>query len=96
MHRNTDVWADPEVFDPSRFEDESKKGRNPFAHLPFGGGPRKCIGSNMALMQMLLILTVLIRRYDFELASAEPVEIDPMMILRPKGAIRMRVRRVAH
>ena len=94
MHRNTDVWADPEVFDPSRFEDESKKGRNPFAHLPFGGGPRKCIGSNMALMQMLLILTVLIRKYDFELASAEPVEIDPMMILHPKGAIGMRVRRV--
>jgi len=95
MHRNTDVWADPEVFDPSRFEPESKKNRNPFAHLPFGGGPRKCIGSNMALMQMLLILTVFIRRYDFELASAEPVEIDPMMILRPKGAIRMKVRRVA-
>ena len=95
MHRNTDVWADPEVFDPSRFEDEAKKGRNPFAHLPFGGGPRKCIGSNMALMQMLLILTVFIRRYDFELANAEPVEIDPMMILHPKGAIEMRIRRAA-
>ena len=94
MHRNTDVWEDPEVFDPSRFEDEAKKNRNPFAHLPFGGGPRKCIGSNMALMQMLLILTVFVRRYDFELASAEPVEIDPMMILHPKGAIGMRVRRV--
>ena len=45
-------------------------------------------------MQMLLILTVLIRRCDFELAGAEPVEIDPMMILHPKGAIAMRVRRV--
>ena len=93
MHRNTDVWEDPEVFDPSRFEDAAKKHRSPFAHLPFGGGPRKCIGSNMAFMQMLLILTVLLRRYDFELADAEPVEIDPMMILHPRGAIRMRVRR---
>jgi cytochrome P450 len=47
----------------------------------------------MALMQMLLILTVLIRRYDFELASAGPVEIDPMMILHPKGAIGMHITR---
>ncbi len=44
---------------------------------------------------MLLILTVFIRRYDFELASAEPVEIDPMMILHPKGAIEMRIRRAS-
>ena len=94
MHRNTDVWEDPEVFDPSRFEDEAKKHRNPFAHLPFGGGPRKCIGSSMAFMQILLILTTLLRRYDFELVGTEPVDIDPMMILHQGGVIGMRVRRV--
>ncbi len=94
MHRNTDIWEDPEVFDPSRFEPEAKNHRNPFAHLPFGGGPRKCIGSHMALMQMLMIFTVLLRRYDLELASVEAVDIDPMMILHPSGAINMWVRRV--
>ena len=93
LHRNPDVWANPEAFDPSRFEDEAKKNRHPSAHIPFGGGPRKCIGSNMAMVQMLLILAVFVRRYDFELASANPVEINPMMILHPKGAIEMRVRR---
>ena len=94
MHRNPDVYANPEAFDPSRFEAEAKKERNPFSHIPFGGGPRKCIGSTMAIMQMLLILAVFIRRYDFELTGADAVEIDPMMALHPKGAIEMRVRRV--
>jgi cytochrome P450 len=93
LHRDPKLWADPEVFDPSRFEDEAVKNRHPSAHIPFGGGPRKCIGSNLAIMQMLLILATFIRRYDFELASADPVEIDPAMILHPKGAVEMRVRR---
>jgi cytochrome P450 len=95
MHRNPNVWADPESFDPSRFEDKARKERNPFAYLPFGGGPRKCIGSNMAIMQMLIIFTFLIRRYDFELVSDAPVDISPMMILHPKDPIEMRVRRIS-
>ncbi len=94
LHRNPDVWAEPEVFDPSRFEAHAKKARSPFAYLPFGGGPRKCIGSSMAIVQMLLVLVGLVRRYDFELTSTDPVEIKPMMILHPKGAIEMRVTRV--
>lgn len=95
MHRNPDVWHDPESFDPSRFGDEARKDRNPFAFIPFGGGPRKCIGSNMGMMQMLLILATFVRRYDFELVKNAEVEIDPMFILRPKTAIGMRVRRRA-
>jgi cytochrome P450 len=93
LHRDPQLWPDPEMFDPSRFEDEAVKRRHPSAHIPFGGGPRKCIGSNMALLQMLLTLAVFIRRYDFELASAKDVEIDPKMILHPKGGIEMEVRR---
>ena len=93
LHRDPELWPDPEVFDPSRFEDEAVKNRHPSAHIPFGGGPRKCIGSNMAMLQMLLILAAFVRRYDFELVSADPVEIDPVMILHPKGAVEMRFRR---
>jgi cytochrome P450 len=93
LHRDPKLWADPEVFDPSRFEDEAVRNRHPSAHIPFGGGPRKCIGSNLAIMQMLLILAVFVRRYDFELTSTDPVEIDPVMILHPKGAVEMRLRR---
>jgi cytochrome P450 len=94
LHRDPELWTDPDVFDPSRFEAEAARRRHSFAHIPFGGGPRKCIGSHMAVAQMLLILATFVRRYDFELASPDPVEIAPMMILHPKGEIAMRLRRV--
>ena len=95
VHRNPEVWEAPERFDPTRFEDEARKGRHPFAHIPFGGGPRKCIGSNMAIVQMLLVLATLLRRYDFEPTGGGMVDMAPMMILHPKGSIEMRVRRRA-
>ena len=94
-HRNPDFWPDAETFDPSRFERASVKERHTFAHIPFGGGPRICIGSNMALMQILLILVSFIRDYDFELATKRPSKICPMMILRPDGPIQMHFRPVS-
>jgi cytochrome P450 len=94
IHRNPTIWNDPETFDPGRFEKPRRTDRHPFAHLPFGGGPRICIGSNLAVMQVLLILVTFIRKYDFNLASCEPVQIRPMMILHPEGPIRMHLRRV--
>jgi cytochrome P450 len=92
MHRDPELWPDPEVFDPSRFEEDVAKKRHPSAHIPFGGGPRKCIGSNMAILQMLLVLAIFVGRYDLELMDGD-VEIDPKMILHPKGAIAMKLRR---
>ena len=93
LHRNAEVWDDPDEFDPSRFESRARERRSPFAYLPFGGGARKCIGSSMATAQMLLVLARLVARYDFEPVDDEPVEPRPMMILHPSRAIRMRVRR---
>lgn len=93
LHRDAELWPDSDVFDPGRFEDEAVRHRHPSAHIPFGGGPRKCIGANMAVLQMLLLLAVFVRRYDFRLASEDPVEIAPRMILHPKGAIPMHLRR---
>jgi cytochrome P450 len=90
VHRNPDFWIAPERFDPSRFEKERRAGRPPYAHMPFGGGPRKCIGQDLALIQMLLVLVAIIRRFDFSYASAEPVGIKPMFITRPDGPIRLR------
>ncbi|HLA64182.1 MAG TPA: cytochrome P450, partial [Rhodothermales bacterium] len=86
-HRNPAHWSDAERFDPGRFEKEATEARHPFAYLPFGGGPRTCLGANMALMQMLLIVVTFVRRYDFRPATAEPVGIQPMMLLRPRGAV---------
>ena len=93
-HRNPAHWHDVESFDPRRFEPERCKERHSFAYIPFGGGPRTCIGSNMALMQMLLIIVAFVRKYDFTLTPAGPVAIRPMMLLRPGAAVTMTFRAV--
>lgn len=89
-HRNPEYWDKPERFNPERFVSDQKKSRPAFAHIPFGGGPRICIGSNMAMVQMLLILVRIIQQYDIAPVSEKPVDIRPMMILRPDGAIKLR------
>ena len=94
-HRNPAHWQDVETFDPRRFQRERRKERNPFAYIPFGSGPRMCIGSNMAVMQMLMIVVAFVKKYDFALTNDNPVAIQPMMLLRPSGAVTMKFRAVS-
>ena len=82
-------WQDPEVFDTERFVKANDKLRTPFTYLPFGGGPRGCIGGNYAMLQILMILSDLLRKYDFQLAPGQSFDARPMVILRPKHGIRM-------
>jgi cytochrome P450 len=88
-HHASRYWQNPENFDPERFTKEEMKVRTPFTFLPFGGGPRVCIGQHYAMLQILMILSELIRRYDFELVPGQAIEPRPMVILRPKHGIRM-------
>ena len=88
-HHAAGRWQDPESFDPERFTKANAKLQTPFSYLPFGGGPRVCIGNQYAMLQVLMILSDLIRRYDFELAPGQTIEARPMVILRPKHGIRM-------
>ncbi|HEY2471479.1 MAG TPA: cytochrome P450 [Terracidiphilus sp.] len=88
-HHAPRYWQNPEIFDPERFSKEEMKQRTPFTFLPFGGGPRVCIGQHYAMLQILMILSELIRRYDFELVPGQTIEPRPMVILRPKHGIRM-------
>jgi cytochrome P450 len=88
-HHASRNWENPESFDPERFTSANNKLRTPFTHLPFGGGPRGCIGGNYAMLQILMILSVLLRKYDFELTPGQTIEARPMVILRPKHGIRM-------
>jgi cytochrome P450 len=89
VHHSPQYWPNPESFDPERFSKANENPHPQFAFLPFGAGPRGCIGYNYATLQILLILSVLLRKYDLQLASGQTIEPRPMVILRPKEGIRM-------
>jgi cytochrome P450 len=88
-HHAPRYWNDPETFDPERFTRENAAAQPPFTHLPFGGGPRGCIGGNYAMLQILMILSTLLRKYDLELPPGQKIEPRAMVILRPRHGIRM-------
>ena len=88
-HHSPQYWDNPEIFDQERFSKAKEKLHTPFTHLPFGAGPRGCIGGNYAMLQMLMVLGVLIRKYDFRLVPGQTIEARPMVILRPEHGIRM-------
>jgi cytochrome P450 len=88
-HHTPKHWPDPETFDTSRFIKGTEKLRTPFTYLPFGGGPRGCIGNHYAMLQILMILSDLLRKYDFDIVPGQAIEARPMVILRPKNGIRM-------
>lgn len=65
LHHNPEYWENPQEFRPDRMAAEAKKNRHPMCYLPFGAGPRLCIGNHFAMLEMQLILVRLIRDYDF-------------------------------
>ena len=89
VHHAPQYWENPESFDQERFCKAKEKLHRPFAYLPFGAGPRGCIGGNYAMLQILMIMSVLLRRYDFQLVPGQTIEARPMVILRPEYGIRM-------
>lgn len=88
-HRHPEFWDDPERFDPQRFSPERKAERPRYAYLPFGGGPRLCIGNNFAMTEAILLLASIVQRYRLTLLPGIPVELEPLITLRPKGKLMM-------
>jgi cytochrome P450 len=88
-HHASRYWQNPESFDTDRFTKVNEKLHTPFTYLPFGGGPRGCIGGNYAMLQILMILCALLKKYDLQLMPGQTIEPRPMVILRPKHGIRM-------
>lgn len=93
IHRDERWFADPLAFKPERWEHDFAKSLPRFAYLPFGGGPRVCIGNNFALMELSIVLGAILRRYRLQLPPG--VTIDPFasITLRPKQGMPMIVRR---
>lgn len=93
LHHNAKYWKDPEKFDPERFSAENKKEHVPFSYLPFGGGPRICIGKNFAIMEMQFILAMFIRRYKFTLSPGQKIGFKPLLTLSPTNGVKVRVQK---
>jgi cytochrome P450 len=87
IHRHPDLWENPHSFAPERFEGENGKNRHKFAHFPFGGGPRFCIGNNFAMMEMTFALSMIFQQLDFELVKNQKIEPEAMVTLKPKYGI---------
>ena len=90
-HRNPKYFPDPERFDPSRFD--VRKQLVPFSYFPFGGGPRHCIGEQFAKMEITMIVADLLRRFDLTLIPGQVIEPEPLITLRPKNGVYMRISR---
>jgi cytochrome P450 len=90
IHRHPEFWPDPEGFDPERFLDESAIDK--FAYLPFGGGPRLCIGHAFAKMEGVLVLATLARRFHLSLVSGHAVVPEATITLRPQNGVMVTAR----
>ena len=91
-HHSDKLWDQPEQFRPERFAKENIKSKPAFAYMPFGGGPRLCIGNNFAMMEMQLALTKMVRRFDFQLVPGQVINAYPMVTLRPRYGIKMKLK----
>ncbi len=90
-HRDSRFFPDPLRFDPERFSPEGKAGRRKFTYFPFGAGPRQCIGESFAWMEGVLILATIAQKWKLRLLPDHEVEPQPLITLRPKYGMRMRV-----
>lgn len=91
IHRHRRLWEDPEAFDPARFAPDAAKARPRFAYLPFGGGPRICIGAAFAMTEAVAILATLMRGADFAPLPDRTVRPRVRISLRPEGGLPLAV-----
>jgi cytochrome P450 len=93
LHRRADYFADPEHFNPDRWTPEMEVRLPRHAYLPFGGGPRICIGNHFAMMEGQIILATLAQRVIFNLVPGQRIKPEPLLTLRPRDGINMIVQR---
>ena len=87
LHRHRALWDRPDVFDPSRFLGNRRSAIDRFAYLPFGVGPRKCIGSVFALQEATIVLAAIAKNFDFALCPNHKVWPILRVTLRPANGL---------
>jgi cytochrome P450 len=87
IHRHRRLWDDPDAFDPERFSSAGKNARHRFQYIPFGAGPRTCVGARLATAEALTILAIWLSRWRFRPTPGHEVRVSGMVTLRPKGGL---------
>jgi cytochrome P450 len=87
IHRHKQLWDEPDVFDAQRFAPAGEGQRHRFQYIPFGGGPRTCVGARLAMAEALTILAIWLARWRFNPVPGREVRVSGMVTLRPKGGL---------
>lgn len=95
VHHNPKYWKDPESFRPERFAPGSVKNRVKYSYLPFGAGKRYCLGGQLSQLEIVLALTLLLRRFRPEYLGDGPAKIDLTVTLVPKGGLPFRLHQIS-
>ncbi|XP_075947652.1 cytochrome P450 3A40-like isoform X2 [Anarhichas minor] len=93
LHRDASLWPEPEEFKPERFSKENKETIDPYTYMPFGAGPRNCIGMRFALVMMKLAMVEILQRFSFSVCKETeiPFEMDIQGLLMPKRPIKLKL-----
>src|SRR6202041_1681758 len=96
VHRDPRWFHDPDVFRPERWDKEFVKRLPRGAYFPFGDGPRICIGNHFAMLEAVLILATIARKYRLTIEPGQTLELLPSVTLRPRYGLRMRIEAQDH
>jgi cytochrome P450 len=91
LHRHPEFWPDAERFDPERFDPARSASRPRYAYIPFGAGPRFCVGNNLGMMEAAFVLAVVARELRLKVPEGHRVVPEPMLSLRVRGGLPMTV-----
>ncbi|WP_447008676.1 cytochrome P450 [Saccharothrix sp. DSM 118769] len=95
LHRHPAFWDEPDRFDPDRFEPGRASGRPRYAYIPFGAGPRVCVGSGLGMLEATIVTAAVVRELRLTTVPGHEVRPEPMLTLRVRGGLPMTVRPVA-
>jgi cytochrome P450 len=93
IQRHKKLWDSPDLFDPDRFAPERRKAYHRFQYIPFGGGPRTCVGARLAMAEALTILAIWLSKWRFKPSLDREVRVSGMVTLRPKDGLPLAIER---